>query len=824
MGTLDYMAPEQAECAAAVDYRADLYALGATLFRLLVGRPPLAASPDLSPLAKLKLLASHTSPRADTLRPDLPKELANFIALLLHRDPARRPASAAHVAEKLEEFTAGNDLAALAHRAEQTQPHTPPDEPPANTAKRGTPTATNAYGGGTRRWGTTIALAGFSAFLLATIWLIVETQKGQLVIESEAENVTVKLLSDGKQYDSVKVQQGATATKLFAGKYEIEIAGASDDLLIDRESVIIRRGETVLAKIGRPQSTISLPAESSQITTEPVFEGKPLSVWLNQVETERSPIQLYSALEAVENLIAPSNAEQVRTSLLSTMATVADQPVRSDDVISSLDTQIMKIIHDSFADPTRFWASMTVVLNSSDNALAQRLYPALSRYASTPATPLVRYLAEDYFPTATDEEFILAAANFARGYLLKHSETPSDLSQQLATTLFANKSLGFDFWLEFLPPKNFFGYNQVMQQKAIEVLAMEPSSTTDALLTQATIILTELEKQSNPARIALTERDQQRVLKALAKHLKRLSQQPSEIVKLCDLNSGFADYSLPQQFMLPFFQYVRAPQTVIRRQTRNNGSLALELLELTSTFGQHADSDAAVEAMLASTRSQTIRAASKLHLDKSEFLPQVRPIGVTIVWPELDVDFYTRPGPTRSLVRPSEFQTPDKQDMLAYMIHAAAYLALSDAAQERAKREFIIEFARIITEDFLATGDQNGDAMLSEIESPLSEAEFQKADIDNDGQLSRDEIRVLVEASILDSIDGQQAQQSKIEPRFRYFAQRIITESDKNGNGVLERDEVKDNAGISAAADANNDGKLTLEELAAWLQASEQSR
>ncbi len=46
MGTLDYMAPEQAERADAVDYRADLYSLGATLFRLVCGRAPLAATPQ----------------------------------------------------------------------------------------------------------------------------------------------------------------------------------------------------------------------------------------------------------------------------------------------------------------------------------------------------------------------------------------------------------------------------------------------------------------------------------------------------------------------------------------------------------------------------------------------------------------------------------------------------------------------------------------------------------------------------------------------------------------------------------------------------------
>ncbi len=104
MGTLDYMSPEQAERADSVDYRADLYSLGATLFRLLSGRAPLAASPDLSPLAKLRLLGSHEPPRMDTLRPDVPQELVQLMSSLLARDPTQRPASAAHVAESLEGF------------------------------------------------------------------------------------------------------------------------------------------------------------------------------------------------------------------------------------------------------------------------------------------------------------------------------------------------------------------------------------------------------------------------------------------------------------------------------------------------------------------------------------------------------------------------------------------------------------------------------------------------------------------------------------------------------------------------------------------------
>ncbi|MGW2255284.1 protein kinase domain-containing protein [Kitasatospora sp. NPDC001660] len=91
-GTLAYMAPEQFR-GRIVDARADLYALGGTLYALLVGHPPIrgwAARVQHTPPAQLR-----------DVRPDVPKELERLIRSLLELDPARRPAGAAPVAKQL---------------------------------------------------------------------------------------------------------------------------------------------------------------------------------------------------------------------------------------------------------------------------------------------------------------------------------------------------------------------------------------------------------------------------------------------------------------------------------------------------------------------------------------------------------------------------------------------------------------------------------------------------------------------------------------------------------------------------------------------------
>ena len=57
MGTIDYMAPEQAEDTHSVDIRADLYSLGATFYTLLTGQPPYSGAEFDTPMKKMAAMA-----------------------------------------------------------------------------------------------------------------------------------------------------------------------------------------------------------------------------------------------------------------------------------------------------------------------------------------------------------------------------------------------------------------------------------------------------------------------------------------------------------------------------------------------------------------------------------------------------------------------------------------------------------------------------------------------------------------------------------------------------------------------------------------------
>lgn len=117
-GTLAYMAPEQTgRSGRTLDQRADLYALGATLYQLATGRRPFETE---DPLALIHAQLARTPVAPIALVPGLPPLLSQIVMRLLEKDADRRYQSADGLAA---------DLARLAQLLSQSPSHQPVDFP-----------------------------------------------------------------------------------------------------------------------------------------------------------------------------------------------------------------------------------------------------------------------------------------------------------------------------------------------------------------------------------------------------------------------------------------------------------------------------------------------------------------------------------------------------------------------------------------------------------------------------------------------------------------------------------------------------------------------
>lgn len=118
LGSLPYSAPEQIVDAKAVDARADLYALGATLYHLVVGQAPFSTGGTERLVELVHRIQTARPPRLRVVRPDAPAELETLVHQLLAKQPADRPAHAGDVAHALHEILARRFPQALRPRDE----------------------------------------------------------------------------------------------------------------------------------------------------------------------------------------------------------------------------------------------------------------------------------------------------------------------------------------------------------------------------------------------------------------------------------------------------------------------------------------------------------------------------------------------------------------------------------------------------------------------------------------------------------------------------------------------------------------------------------
>jgi hypothetical protein len=267
MGTLDYMAPEQADDSHEVDGRADIYSLGATLYRLLCGVPPFSGAEYRSPLRKFRALALLPVPPLRDRRAVVPPELARIVERMLAKEPADRFASPLDVAEALRPFAARADLAGL---LETAQNRSGPDErsgdfsphDPGNgngrsgdgnsgdsAARKPDPAGEPAPHPAPRKRRIAVrflqALAASLALLAAGFVVHVQTDKGELVIRSSEPDVQVRVRRSGRPVEDFQIRQGETRTRLRSGEYEIVLLGRTDGLKVNGDVFTIVSASSV---------------------------------------------------------------------------------------------------------------------------------------------------------------------------------------------------------------------------------------------------------------------------------------------------------------------------------------------------------------------------------------------------------------------------------------------------------------------------------------------------------------------------------------------------------------------------------------------------
>src|SRR5689334_4849255 len=98
VGTLGYMAPEQARGMIDIDARADVFALGCVLYECLTGTPAFYSEDLMALLVKIVI---DEVPKASERCPDVPEALDDLLARMLAKDAARRPRDGAAVAAEL---------------------------------------------------------------------------------------------------------------------------------------------------------------------------------------------------------------------------------------------------------------------------------------------------------------------------------------------------------------------------------------------------------------------------------------------------------------------------------------------------------------------------------------------------------------------------------------------------------------------------------------------------------------------------------------------------------------------------------------------------
>ncbi len=226
-GTPQYMSPEQAR-AETVDHRSDLFSLGSVMYAMCTGNAPFRAESSYS---VLRLITDKEPRPIREINPDVPEWLCAIITKLMAKQASERYQSAKEVSELLEDCLAHVQQPATMPLPEAVAALAPimSHRPPI---------------------GKLIAAAAFAfALLFAGLFIVLELNKGTLTIQSDADDVRIRITSGDDVIDELKVSKLGQSVRIAAGKYNVEIIGENDELTVENGQVTLHRAGTEVVRI-----------------------------------------------------------------------------------------------------------------------------------------------------------------------------------------------------------------------------------------------------------------------------------------------------------------------------------------------------------------------------------------------------------------------------------------------------------------------------------------------------------------------------------------------------------------------------------------------
>lgn len=126
VGTVDYMAPEQARNSSLADIRSDIYSLGCTFFHMLTGGPPFAEG---GLTERLYQHAEAEPPDVRQQNPSVPPAVVKILKRMLAKKPEQRYQTPGELLADLQRFRELSRIESLVVAQRSTGRETPPDQP-----------------------------------------------------------------------------------------------------------------------------------------------------------------------------------------------------------------------------------------------------------------------------------------------------------------------------------------------------------------------------------------------------------------------------------------------------------------------------------------------------------------------------------------------------------------------------------------------------------------------------------------------------------------------------------------------------------------------